>query len=63
MAANCLRGLDDSTQEEFQNLTPDRKIREHVSKIIKLYFEQQSMITQSQILHGLIKHKKLKRAT
>ena len=63
MAANCLRGLDDATQEEFKNLTPDRKIREHVSNIIKLYFEQQPVITQAQILHGLIKHKKMKCAT
>ena len=39
MAANCLRGLDDATQEEFGNLTPDRTIREHVSNIIKLYFQ------------------------
>ena len=63
MDANCLRGLDDATQEEFGNPTPDRTIREHVSNIIKLYFEQQSIITQVQILHGLIKHKKLKHAT
>ena len=58
MAANCLRGLYYATQEEFGNPTPDRTIREHVSNIIKLYFEQQSVITQAQILHGLIKHKK-----
>ena len=57
MATNCLRGLDDATQEEFGNPTPDRTIREHVSNIIKLHFEQQSMITQAQILHGFIKHK------
>ena len=63
MAAICLRGLDDATQEEFGNLTPDQTIREHVSNIIKLYFEQQLVITQAQILHGLIKHKKLKHAT
>ena len=63
MATNCLRGLDDATQEEFENPTPNQKIREHVSNIIKLYFEQQSVITQDQILHGLIKHKKLKHAT
>ena len=63
MAANCLRGLDDATQEEFRNPTPDQTIREHVSNIIKLYFEQQSVITQAQILYGLIKHKKLKHAT
>ena len=63
MAANCLRGLDDAIEEEFGNSTPDRTIKEHVSNIIKLYFEQQSVITQAQILHGLIKHKKLKRAT
>ena len=63
MANNCLRGLDDATQEEFGNPTPDRTIREHVSNIIKLYFLQQSVITQAQILHGLIQQKKLKRAT
>ena len=38
-------------------------IRENFNNIIKLYFEQQSVITQAQILHGLIKQKKLKRAT
>ena len=63
MSANYLSGLDDATQEEFGNPTPDRTIREHVSNIIKLHFEQQSVITQAQILHGLIKHKKIKRAT
>ena len=63
MSANCLSGLDDATQEEFGNLIPERTIREHVSNIIKLHFEQQSVITQAQILHGLIKHKKIKRAT
>ena len=47
MAANCLRGLDDATQEEFVNLTLDQKIKEHVSNIIKLYFEQQSVNTSS----------------
>ena len=63
MATNCLIGLDDATQEEFENPTPDRTIREHASNIIKLYFEKQSVITQAQILHGLIKHKKMKCAT
>ena len=61
MDANCLIGLDDATQEEFRNPTLDRTIKENVSNIIKLYFEQQSVITQ--ILHGLIKHKKLKCST
>ena len=41
MATNCLRGLDDATEEVFGNLNLDRTIREHVSNIIKLYFEQQ----------------------
>ena len=50
-------------KESSRNRPPDWTIREHVSNIIKLYFEQQSVITQAQILHGLIKHKKLKRAT
>ena len=63
MSANCLSRLDDATQEEFGNPTPDRTIREHVSNIIKLHFEQQSVITQAQILHGLIKHKKVKHPT
>ena len=63
MDVNCLRGLDDATQEEFRNPTPDRTIIENVSNIINLYFEQQSVITQAQILHGLIKHKKIKHAT
>ena len=47
MVANCLRGLDDATQEEFGNPTPNQTIKEHVSNIIKLYFEQQSIITQN----------------
>ena len=55
--------MDDATQEEFGNPTPDRTIREHVSNTMKLYFEQQSMITQAQILHGMIKKNKLKCAT
>ena len=55
--------MDDATQEELGNSTPDWTIREHVSNIIKVYFEQQSVIKQAQILHGLIKHKKLKSAT
>ena len=63
IASNCLRGLDDATQEEFKNSTPDRTIIEHVSNIIKLYFEQKSVITRAQILHGLIKQKKMKCAT
>ena len=29
MAANYLRGLDDATQEEFGNPTPDQTIKEH----------------------------------
>ena len=58
MSTNCLRGLDDATQEEFENSAPDRIVIEHVSSIIKLYFEQKSVLTQAQILHGLIKHKK-----
>ena len=62
MDANCLRGLDDATQEEFGNPAPDWTITEHASNIIKFYFQQQSVITQAQILHGLIKQKKLKRA-
>jgi len=56
---NCLEGLDDATQEEFENLSPNQTIREHSNSIIKLYFEQKSVITQAQILHRLIKHKKL----
>ena len=63
MDAKCLRGLDDAMKEAFGKSTPDRTIREHVSNIINLYFEQQSVITQAQILHGLIKHKKMKHAT
>ena len=39
MDANCLTGFDDATQEEFLNPTLDRTIREHVSNIIKFYFE------------------------
>ena len=39
MATNCLIGLDDATQEELENPTLDWTIREHVSNIIKLYFE------------------------
>ena len=50
-------------KKSSRNQPLDWTIREHVSNIIKLYFEQQSVITQAQILHGLIKHKKLKCAT
>ena len=50
-------------QEEFRNPTPNQTIKEHVTNIINLYFEQQLVITQAQILHGLIKHKKIKRVT
>ena len=63
MATNWLRGLDDATQEEFRNPTPDLTIKEHFSNMIQYYLEQKSMITQSEILHGLIKHKKVKHPT
>ena len=50
-------------KKSSRNQPLDWTIREHVSNIIKLYFEQQSVITQAQILHGLIKHKKMKGST
>ena len=62
MGTNCFARLYDATQEEVSNPTPHRPIGEHVSNIIKSYFQKQWVITQAQILHGLIKHKKLKRA-
>jgi phage-related tail protein len=55
--------LDANTREEFGDPSLDQIVREHVSNIIKLFFEKNSVITQAQILHGLIKHKKLKHAT
>jgi len=42
---------------------PGWRVREHVNDIIKSYFVQHSVIAQARILHGLIKHKKLKHAT
>ena len=60
---NYLEGLDAVTREQFGDLIPDRTVREYVSNIIKSYFEDCSVLTQAQILHGLIKHKKLKNAT
>ena len=58
-----LEGLDVVTIEEFGNPSLVRTNREHVSNIIKSYFEQHSIMTQAQILHGLIKHKKLEQTT
>ena len=44
-------------------LSPVWTVREHVSNNIKFHFEQHSVITKPQILHGLLKHKRLKDAT
>ena len=48
--------------EELGKLIPNWTVREHVSNIIKSYFEQHSVMAQDQVLHGLTK-KKLKCAT
>ena len=50
-------------QEELGNPIPAWTVRGHVNNIIKFYFEQHSVMAQAQILHGLIKHKKMKPAT
>ena len=42
---------------------PDCTIRKHVSNIIRLYFHKHQVVTQAHMLHGLLKHKKLKRHT
>ena len=41
----------------------DQTINEHDSNIFKSFFEKIIMITQAQILHGLIKYTNLKHAT
>jgi hypothetical protein len=58
-----VESLDASTQEDLREPSHDHRAREHVSNIIRLYFDKQLVVTQAQILHGLIKHKKLKCAT
>ena len=50
-------------QEELRNPIVAQTVRGHVNNIIKFYFEQHSVMAQAQILHGLIKHKKMKPAT
>ena len=61
---NCLEDCEVAVvREELRSAIPSHTLREHVGNRIKSYFEQHSMMEQSQILHGLIKHKKLKRAT
>ena len=48
-----LEGLDVIIGEDFGNLSPIRIVKEHVSNIIKSYFEQHSIMTQAQILHAI----------
>ena len=55
--------LDASTREDLREHSPNRIVREHVNNIIRLYFNKNPIVTQAHILHGLIKHMKLKCAT
>ena len=50
--SNFLERLDANIREEFGDPSPGKTAREHVSDIIKSFFEQKIMITQYQILHG-----------
>ena len=58
-----VESLDASTREDPWEPILDSIVREHVNTIIQLYFDKHSVVTQAWILHGLIKHKKLKCAT
>ena len=49
--------------EEFWSPSYVQIVREYVRNIIRLHFEQHLVITQAQIVHGLLKHKRLKDAT
>lgn len=55
--------LDASTQEDLGKPNHDHIVRKNGSDIISLYFDKHPVVTQPHILHGLIKHKKLKCAT
>ena len=55
--------MDDAAGEEFGNLSPVWTLRKYIRNITKLHFEKHLVITQTQILHGLLKHKRLKNAT
>lgn len=55
--------LDASIIEDLRELIPVLIVREHVSNIIRQYFEKYLLVALAQILHGFIKHKKLKHAT
>lgn len=55
--------LDANTWEDLEKPIPNRTVRNHVSNIIQLYFDKHLVISQAQILHGLIKHNKIKHAT
>ena len=61
---NCLEDCEVVVvREEIGNLISSRTVREHVINIIKSHFEQHLVMEQAQILHGLIKHKKMKHTT
>ena len=60
---NFVEILDASTREDLWDPSLDHTISEHVNNIIRLYFDKHLVVSQAQILHGFIKHKKLKCAT
>ena len=49
--------MDFVVGEECGNSSHVQRVREFVRNIIKSHFEQHIVITQAQILHGLLKHK------
>jgi len=55
--------LDANTREEFRDSSSDRLVREHVSNIMKIFLEKKRVITLSQMLHGGIRHTKLRHET
>ena len=59
----ALQKMDARTWEDLRNPSPDHIVRKNVSNIIWLCFDKYLVVTQDRILHGLIKHKKLKRTS
>jgi predicted DNA-binding transcriptional regulator AlpA len=55
--------LDNVDTQNFGDKKPNHYIRYHVENIYDKYFKNESVTTQTQILRGLIRSKKLKEAT
>jgi len=58
-----IENVDAIKIEDFGQPIPPRIIRDHFNNITRQHFEKHSVVAQAEILHGLIKHKKLKHAT